>query len=233
MNRFKLVAFLILSSIVGILFFQNQQLLTLKLFCPEPTSKACFLLSPEFSLAAWMGIFAIAGILSSLFGQLLNQAMLTKTTANKNVTNKTAEKSSSQAKFQRNKAKSSDSSNTTRNTKRPEVKPSFQNPATTDWENRSSENWEENSPSDTNKQPPKDKTAPQVTKTKSEKQAKQAKQTNSDSVYSYKFAESAKNKPPASTKNKTDDIYDASYRTINNSSPKDVTPKEEDNEEWI
>ena len=113
MNRFKLVVLLIFSGVIGILFVQNKQLLTLKLFCPEPTSEACFLLSPELSLATWMGLFAIAGILSSLFGQLLNQAILANTTVNKKVVSKTEEQSYSQAKFKRNKPKNSDSRNTT------------------------------------------------------------------------------------------------------------------------
>ena len=107
MNRFKLLVLLLFSGVVGILFVQNKQLLTLKLFCPEPTSDACFLLSPELSLAAWMSLFAIAGILSSLCGQLLNRAIPSKVAVNKNVVSKTEDPTYSPTKSQRDKQKKS------------------------------------------------------------------------------------------------------------------------------
>ncbi len=236
MNRFKLVVLLILAGIVGILFVQNQQLLTLKLFCPEPTSEACFFLSPELSLAAWIGLFAIAGILSSLIGQLLNQAALPKTVVPKSVTSKPKEQPYSRTKFSKNKAKKSGFNNS--NSSAPQKAPkndnsSRKNSAATDWEEKRSENWEEDKSSETTKSPQKDRVVTQETKTQVKPPTKS---TSSDSVYSYKFSESSKNKPTESTesnKNKTDDVYDANYRTINNPPPKNVTPQEENDEEWI
>ena len=241
MNRFKLVVLLILAGIVGILFVQNQQLLTLKLFCPEPTSEACFFLSPELSLAAWMGLFAIAGILSSLLGQLLNRATSTKTVVAKSVASKPKEQPYSRTKFSKNKTKKSgfnDSGFNNSNSSAPKKAPkndnsSRKNSAATDWEEKRSENWEEDKFSETTKSPQKDRVVTQETKTQTKSPTKP---TSSDSVYSYKFSESSKNKPTESTesnKNKTDDVYDASYRTINNPSPKNETPQEENDEEWI
>ena len=234
MNRVKLVVLLIFSSVIGILFVQNKQLLTLQLFCPEPTNGACFLLSPELSLAAWMSLFAIAGILSSLCGYLLNRSMSTNTVVNKNVGRKTEDRTYSQPELQRDKPKKS-------NFSIPKKTPEKSNPknsAAMDWEEKSSENWEENKPAAGVTQSSKEKASAstQATKKESGSQSKsQAKPTNSDSVYSYKFAESAKNKPKEkeSANKKTDDIYDASYRTINKPSPKTTTSNEDDDEEWI
>ena len=239
MNRFKLIVLLIFSGAIGILFFENKQLLTLKLFCPDASSQACFFSSPELSLATWMGLFAIAGIISSLWGQLLNQATFVKTNTNQSTDREAEVRSSAQTKFSKDKSQSSRFSPP----KRSPQKPPARNQATTDWEEKSSDNWEENNSTNKVDYPPidRDSRTKEAKTQSSSSQPKSEPKSNpvsSDSVYSFKFAESSKSKPQGESQNKkdygkADDVYDANYRTLNNPSSKKVTSQEEDDEEWI
>ncbi len=70
-NRFKLLLLLVILAVLGVLFSQNRQLLSLKLLCPD-TNGSCWYQTPQLPLSVWMGLFILAGTLTSLVWQLLN-----------------------------------------------------------------------------------------------------------------------------------------------------------------
>ncbi len=71
-NRFKLLLLLIILAVLGVLFVQNQQPLSLKLLCPD-TNSSCLYQTPQLPLAVWMGLFILMGTFTSLLWQLLNR----------------------------------------------------------------------------------------------------------------------------------------------------------------
>ena len=70
-NRFKLLLLLIILAVLGVLFVQNQQPLSLKLLCPD-INNSCWYQTPQLPLSLWMGLFILAGIVTSLVWQILN-----------------------------------------------------------------------------------------------------------------------------------------------------------------
>ena len=70
-NRFKLLLLLLILAVLGVLFVQNQQPLSLKLLCPDINS-SCLYQTPQLPLAIWIGLFLIGGVVTSLLWQLLN-----------------------------------------------------------------------------------------------------------------------------------------------------------------
>lgn len=71
-NRFKLLLLLVILAVLGILFIQNQQSLSLKLLCPD-INNSCWYQTPQLPLSVWMGLFILAGIVTSLLWQILNR----------------------------------------------------------------------------------------------------------------------------------------------------------------
>ncbi len=71
-NRFKLLLSLLLLAVLGILLGQNRDLLALKFLCADLT-KSCFYKTSPLPLAFWMGLFILAGVITSLIWQLLNR----------------------------------------------------------------------------------------------------------------------------------------------------------------
>ena len=63
---------LVILVVLGILFAQNQQLLSLKLLCAD-INASCWYQTPQLPLSAWMGLFTLVGTLTSLLWQLLNR----------------------------------------------------------------------------------------------------------------------------------------------------------------
>lgn len=225
MNRLKVVLFLIVLIIVGILLGQNRELLSLKFFCPDISSASCLYLTPALPLAAWMGIFALAGIISSLIWQLLNQAAIPTSKATRSyssVENKV--RSRQEVEYTRPptpvNSYNSSSTNTVTNNRPP-----------SDWEQPKNEDWEANTFPN----------APREVKTTlptTEPLQKPPQNTSpSDSIYSYKFREADEPKKDSVSdrqKSSVDDVYDATYRTVNN--PQSTTTpynNEEEDEEWI
>ncbi|MCC0179120.1 hypothetical protein I4641_19315 [Waterburya agarophytonicola K14] len=72
MSRLKLVLLALIVAILGIVLVQNREPIALKLLCPD-TNQSCLYQTPALPLAVWMGVFAIAGLVSSLLGQVLNR----------------------------------------------------------------------------------------------------------------------------------------------------------------
>ena len=71
-NRFKLVLLLLIVLGLGILFVQNQQPLSLQILCPD-ANQFCLYQTRSLPLAAWMGLFILAGTITSFIWQLLNR----------------------------------------------------------------------------------------------------------------------------------------------------------------
>jgi hypothetical protein len=72
-NRFKVLLSLSILAVLGILLGQNRTLLALKFLCAD-LAKSCFYQTPALPLALWMGLFILAGIITSLIWQVLNRA---------------------------------------------------------------------------------------------------------------------------------------------------------------
>lgn len=209
MNRFKLVCLLIILSIVGVLLGQNRELLALKLFCPDVTSESCLYRTPALPLAVWIGLFAIAGIISSLLWQFLNRLA---TPAPKN------------SDRYREKPRSKPPVDFTR----PETVSSSSTIPTSDWEESRSVDWESDSRSEVKKDPSiGDRAVNRV-------RDKMPDVAPTNSTYSYKFREAKPKKREEdnlSQDKKTDEVYDANYRTV---SPSTIeTDTIQDDEEWI
>ncbi|MGL6337810.1 MAG: hypothetical protein ACRC80_01565 [Waterburya sp.] len=74
MNRLKLLFLLLIIAALIIVFVQNQEPITLKLLCPDiNASQGCLYQTRQFPLAVWIGLFTLAGILTSLLGQVFSR----------------------------------------------------------------------------------------------------------------------------------------------------------------
>jgi hypothetical protein len=71
MNRFKLLLLVLILAVLSVLFVQNQELLSLKFFCAD-VSQYCVYQTPQLPLAAWIGLFILAGLFTSLVGQFFS-----------------------------------------------------------------------------------------------------------------------------------------------------------------
>ena len=71
-HRFKFLLLLPIAVALGILFVQNQQPLSLKLLCSDEV-QSCWYQTPQLPLALWIGLFILAGTITSLIWQLLNR----------------------------------------------------------------------------------------------------------------------------------------------------------------
>ena len=217
MNRFKLVLIIIVLALIGILLAQNRQLLLIKFLCPEVNDSNCLYQTPSLPLAAWMILFAIAGLLSSLIWQYLIQVNSSSKLSNSRksyYTDRPFDKP--QAKYSRPQA---------------EVKTTRVDTTVSDWEKTSAEDWDIQE----TKTPIDEKVVNNY-----EVKAKPPSPQNlnrGDSVYSYKFREASpkKNEQSNTTKssNKVDEVYDAPYRTVDSSSAIPNSPSVDDDEEWI
>jgi hypothetical protein len=74
MSRLKLVLLVLIIAALGMLFVQNRELLALRLLCPEQNqNQSCLYQTPSLPLAAWMALFIVGGMVTSLLGQMLNR----------------------------------------------------------------------------------------------------------------------------------------------------------------
>ncbi len=71
-NRFKILLLLVILTVLGVLFFQNQQPLSLKLLCSD-INNSCLYQTPQLPLAIWMGIFIFGGVVTNLIWQFLHR----------------------------------------------------------------------------------------------------------------------------------------------------------------
>ena len=220
MNRFKLISVLIVLTVVGILLGQNRQLLSLKFLCPDVTNQSCLYRTPALPLAAWIGIFAIAGIFSSLVWQLLNQVATPTKNRSPNTKSDSYRSVDTQVRTPQPEY--------TRSKTQDYVKTSIPK---TDWEQPVSEDWE------TDEVGKNTQDEFQKSSIKDREQKEPQDRNRSDSAYSYKFREVERQKSDKKfeeTKKSTpDDVYDATYRTVSSPGQTDSTSYDEDDEEWI
>lgn len=218
--RLKLLLVLILAVVLGLLFVQNQQLITLKFFCAN-LQGACLYRSPNFPLAVWLGVFIFTGIVTNLIWQLLNSL---------NTNTRSARVSSQPYTSVRE--------NETYVNEREGYRNNLP-----DWEQPSRDDWNiEAPPSNTDTVAPlgEEKFTTQerdlnyqseTTQPKTEYEVKQQPSSvqRSGSTYSYQYRQ-AENKQP-----ETSQVYDANYRTLN--SPNPIKPSEsttnDDDEDWV
>lgn len=219
MNRFKLVCLLIILSIVGILLGQNRELLSLKLFCPDVTSESCLYRTPALPLAVWIGLFAIAGIISSLLWQFLAR-LATPAPQSSDRTSRQERRQNrpqNRQKVDFTRSKTATSSNTI---------------PTSDWEESQTEDWETDSVQTKPNEPFTTNNSFERERIHLEKQTPDVASTGS--TYSYKFREAKpkKREDKPSLDNKTDEVYDVNYRTVSPPSVKNSDTIQDD-EEWI
>ena len=221
-NKFKLLLVVILLTILGILFFQNQEPISLKILCADTSSQYCWYQTPTEPLAVWMGLFLIIGLISSLIWQVLQSLG----------SSQSAENYDDQSFIP--KAKSYSQKVSTSSTKTSKSPKSRSSTSPTDWEySGQGEDWE-------SEQSPSAKVNPKVPQDDfvrgSNFETRQEPQNinKSGSTYSYKFKKNQKSDPQVN-KN-ADDVYDANYRTINSGKSNEInqnTNPSEDEEEWI
>ncbi|MDJ0678936.1 MAG: hypothetical protein QNJ18_03625 [Xenococcaceae cyanobacterium MO_167.B52] len=221
-NKFKLLLVVILLTIFGILFFQNQEPLSLKILCADTSSQYCWYQTPTEPLAVWMGLFLILGVISSLIWQVLQSLGSSESAEYYDDKSFTAKEKSYSQKVPTSSTKTS----------KPPKSRSSTSP--TDWEySGQGEDWEsEQSPSaKVNPKAPQDDF---VRGSNFETRQQPQNINQSGSTYSYKFK---KNQKPEQQVNKNaDDVYDANYRTINSGKSNEVNQNadpSEDEEEWI
>ena len=238
LNRLKIFLILFILAFLSVLFWQNQELLSLKLLCPD-VNQSCLYRTPQLPLAVWMLVFTSAGVITSLVLQLLNYL---------------STKGSNQSKSSASTSYYSDEENRPRNSqtktkvtnpqpseplKQPisrssvETKTKVNPPSSQNFTTRS--DWEDDSRHD-------DWDKEESTKEKAPKQSKDNQRQNlskdsattpsSDTAYSYKFRPANKNKD-----REVERVYDANYRVIDSSSRKNVNEQvenqQDDDEEWI
>ena len=251
LNRFKLLVFAIILTVLAILFFQNREPLSLKFLCSDATSEYCLYQTPSISLAVWMAIFIVAGIFSSLIWQLLNRAeSSTKGNRKSSSPSQFSKASQTRTSYQENSTNYSTTNRGLYDSTNPN------NSNVSDWEQQKSEDWEPtNVPNfakdyDVSRQSPdnmrpgetnyaykfrKDNESnsrvspfPHSRASEDKSWAKETRQGRS----SKENSNSESDKPPVS-KN-TEEVYDANYRTLNNipppSAPEDL---EDDDSDWI
>ncbi len=223
-NQFKLLLLVVLLTIFGILFFQNQEPIYLKIFCADISSQYCWYKTPTEPLAVWMGLFLIFGVISSLIWQLLQSLGSSQSTNNYEDQSFTPKENSYAQKVP------SSSSSSSSKTPRAASSKSFTSPS--DWEySGQGEDWEsEKSP----KVQPKVDRDDFVRGSNFETRQEPQKIDKSGSTYSYQFKKNQKSEDRVN-KN-SDEVYDANYRTINSGKSAEINQNQEpgeDEEEWI
>ena len=226
LNRFKLLVLAIILAIFTILFFQNQESLSLKFLCSDTKSEYCFYQTPSISLAVWMTIFMLLGIVSSLGWQLLLSSG--KSTVRERKSSSRTSRPSPTTTSYREKSNLREEIN-------------FQKTSTissSDWEQRKSEDWETtNRPNFAKDDASRRKTPTNAEKfpkdNQSNRRASQVSQTQPGrSSKESSNSDSSKN----SVSQNREEIYDASYRTLNNaptpSIPQDNLTDDEE-PDWI
>ncbi|MGK7948189.1 MAG: hypothetical protein AB4368_05140 [Xenococcaceae cyanobacterium] len=223
-NRLKIFLTLLIILFLSILFWQNQELLALKLLCPN-VEQTCLYQTIPLPLSLWMFIFIMVGILTSLIWQFLNY--LSNGGSNRS-------KSSTPPRYEpkldnpppEKKFTNTQSTKQTSSQNQTTVKPK----STTNYMPKS--DWEDNSSNDdwTTEESTQNKVVDRV---KERPREDSSKTQRSDTTYSYKSRPDSQEQ-----EQKIDRVYDASYRVINPALKKNYsdTPdnrQSDDDEEWI
>lgn len=226
-NRLKIFLLLLVLLFLSVLFWQNRELLSLKVLCPD-VNQSCLYQTPTLPLAIWMLVFTLAGVVTSLIWQLLNylSAKGARKKKSSRSTRYVAERDPlpKGSPTETNTQPSNQSRQSTRKSS-VETKTTVDPIPANNFTKRS--DWEEDSRND-DWQTEEPNSAKTKENTKIPKNS--AKTQSSETTYSYK------SRPDDDSKDqKVDRVYDANYRVINPSLRKtnNETKQDDDDNEWI
>jgi hypothetical protein len=245
MNRFKLLILVLILAILTILFVQNQEPLSLKFFCAD-VAQSCLYQTSKLPLAAWISIFVIAGIFTSLLGQLFSNLgrsarkerhypQATNFDYEGTATASTSQSSARNTHYSNSRNTSVSPRASGELNKQMSTSDTKSNPNTviqSDWENSSDDDWNGEKPvAETIQDTPKN--FPSQAEKTYEIRREPTSIQRSGSTYAYKYREASDN---AKEKEEENQVYDANYRTINPPyKPLDTqeTKRDEDDEDWV
>lgn len=228
-NRLKIFLLLLVLLFLSVLFWQNRELLSLKVLCPD-VNQSCLYQTPPLPLAIWMFVFTLAGVVTSLIWQLLNYlsakgARKKKSSSSSSSTRYVSERDTL-PKGSPTETNTQPSNQSRQSTGRSSVETRTKvDPISANNSNRQSD-WEEDSRDDDwhteEPTPAKTKQNPKIPKNTEKTQS-------SDTTYSYK------SRPDDDSEDqKVDRVYDANYRVINPSLRKtNNETRKDDDDEWI
>lgn len=240
MNRLKFIVVLVVLALTTVLWFQNQDLLALQLFCPEPTEGAtCLYLTPQLTVATWMIIFVVAGALSNLLSQVLARAGATQ--------GRTLDRQNSEASRQFRREKSTSASRQTTSVSQANTLPNPEPKAKvnlSDWEQESSQDWDATSQSAPSSSGQSDIKGDRSNyKRRVQAKADSASAAQKKTVFSDRGSSAGNlqnqdrvtKKSGSDRKQVSEDVYDATYRTVETAQTPENPNKQvsEDDEQWI
>lgn len=226
-NRLKIFLLLLVLLFLSVLFWQNRELLSLKVLCPD-VNQSCLYQTPPLPLAIWMLVFTLAGVVTSLIWQLLNYLSAKGARKNKSSgSTRYVSERDSLPKGSPTETNTQPSNQSRQSTGRSSVETKTKvDPIPANNSTRRSD-WEEDSRND-------DWHTEDPTSAKTKQNAKIPKNTektqSSDTTYRYK------SRPDDDSKDqKVDRVYDANYRVINPSLRKtnNEIKQDDDDDEWI
>lgn len=243
LNRFKLLVLAIILAILTILFFQNQESLSLKFFCSDATSEYCFYQTPSISLAIWMAIFMLLGAISSLGWQLLQ--LSGNSTQRDRKSSGRASRPSQTATNYRNKSNSREETEFKSAARISSDNINPNNPRLSDWEQRKSEDWETATSPNFAKDDVAARTTPRSKafdmdnpdkRPKYDESNRRAPRVSQTQPGGSSKESSNPQSPKASVSKNAEEVYDASYRALNDVPPPSVPQgdmTEDEDPDWI
>jgi uncharacterized integral membrane protein len=73
MNRIKILLLILIIAALSIVFVQNREPITLKLFCADSSTQSCLYQSRPLPLAVWIAAATLTGAITNLLVQTLNR----------------------------------------------------------------------------------------------------------------------------------------------------------------
>lgn len=73
MSRIKILLLILIIAALSIVFIQNREPITLKLFCADSSTQSCLYQAPPLPLAVWIALATLTGAIANLLVQTLNR----------------------------------------------------------------------------------------------------------------------------------------------------------------
>ncbi|MFM2314792.1 MAG: hypothetical protein RLZZ04_4068 [Cyanobacteriota bacterium] len=73
MSRIKILLLILIIAALSIVFIQNREPITLKLFCADSSTQSCLYQTPALPLAVWIALATLTGAIANLLVQTLNR----------------------------------------------------------------------------------------------------------------------------------------------------------------
>lgn len=73
MSRIKILLLILIIAALSIVFIQNREPITLKLFCADSSTRSCLYQTPPLPLAVWIAVATLTGAIANLLVQTLNR----------------------------------------------------------------------------------------------------------------------------------------------------------------